>query len=368
MKLLNKYVFNEWISAFVATLIATCGILLMEAMYTELQDLVVYGASVHKICSYYYRVVLSVLPTTIPVSLFISVLFSLGKLNNNNEIVAMRASGLNVQQISAPIMIAGVILSGICLILNISVSPKAFEQNRRFLTNIKLEYRSKTSNTDSVFWAANYAFNNQLQHRLWFIGKFNLKTKECINVNVYQHNTDNVEILRLSANKAIFNPLQNEWTFIDGKETQFDKDTKLPIFSKNFDQKIVNNFNETPELIATFNKKFQDLSFKDLKAMMQNVTDKSSIAQYSVKYYSVIATSLSCIVIAILSIPFALTGVRKNPAVGIAKSIGLLFLFYVTTNISHSLGNNCIINYVLAAWLPIILSANLILPLYKKIR
>lgn len=368
MKLLNKYVLNEWISAFAATLIATCGILLMEAMYTELQDLVIYGASAHKIFSYYYRVILSVLPTTIPISLFISVLFSLGKLNNNNEIVAMRASGISVQQISAPIIAAGIVLSGICLILNTSISPKAFEKNRRFLTNIKLEYRSKVANTDSVFLASNYTFNNQQQNRLWFIGKFNLKTKECLNVNVYQNNNDNVEILRISANKAIFDPLQNTWTFINGKETQYDKNTKLPVFSKNFDQKIVNNFKETPDLISTFNKKFQDLSFKDLKAMMKNVSDKSSIAQYSVKYYSVLATSLSCIVISILSIPFALTGVRKNPAVGIAKSIGLLFLFYVTTNISHSLGKSGILNYVIAAWLPIILSSTLIVPLFKRVK
>ena len=368
MKLLNRYILNEWIAAFAATLIATCGILLMEAMYTELQDLVICGASFHKICSYYYRVLLSVLPTTIPVALFISALFSVGKLNNNNEIVAMRSAGISIPQLAAPIIIASSILSGICLILNVSIVPKAFERNRNFLTNVKLNYKAKLANTNDIFYANNYAFDNQLQSRLWFIGKFNLQTKDCLNVNIYQHNNDGVEILRISAEKAIFDKKTKTWTFINGKETHFDKSTKLPVFSKNFDIKIVTDFSETPEIIATFNKKFQDLSFIDLHTMMNNVTEKSTIAKYSVKYYSVIATSLSCIIVALLSIPFALTGIRKNPSVGIAKSVGLLFLFYAITNISHLLGKNGILNYVLAAWLPIIISASFIGPLYKKVR
>jgi lipopolysaccharide export system permease protein len=57
------------------------------------------------------------------------------------------------------------------------------------------------------------------------------------------------------------------------------------------------------------------------------------------------------IVIAI-AIPFAVTGVRVNPAVGVSKSIGLFFLYYVLTNLSASLATKQIVEPELAAWLP----------------
>jgi lipopolysaccharide export system permease protein len=57
------------------------------------------------------------------------------------------------------------------------------------------------------------------------------------------------------------------------------------------------------------------------------------------------------IVIAI-AIPFAVSGVRVNPAVGVSKSIGLFFLYYVLTTAATTLATRGAVAPVVAAWLP----------------
>jgi lipopolysaccharide export system permease protein len=73
---------------------------------------------------------------------------------------------------------------------------------------------------------------------------------------------------------------------------------------------------------------------------------------YAVRYFGLIADTLGPLIVIAIAIPFAVTGVRVNPAVGVSKSIGLFFLYYVLANIAASLATKQIIDPVLAAWLP----------------
>ena len=53
-----------------------------------------------------------------------------------------------------------------------------------------------------------------------------------------------------------------------------------------------------------------------------------------------------------IAIPFAVSGVRVNPAVGVSKSIGLFFLYYVFNSAATALATKGIVDPQVAAWLP----------------
>jgi len=71
-----------------------------------------------------------------------------------------------------------------------------------------------------------------------------------------------------------------------------------------------------------------------------------------VRYFSLVADTLSPLIVMAIAIPFAVTGVRVNPAVGVSKSIGLFFLYYVLANFASSLATKGILEPDLAAWVP----------------
>ena len=97
-----------------------------------------------------------------------------------------------------------------------------------------------------------------------------------------------------------------------------------------------------------------DLSFQELRQLIDyfNFENSPRVTPYAMRYYGLIAATLGPLIVIAIAIPFAVTGVRVNPAVGVSKSFGLFFLYYIFTNIASSLAMKQLIDPALAAWLP----------------
>ena len=76
------------------------------------------------------------------------------------------------------------------------------------------------------------------------------------------------------------------------------------------------------------------------------------LAAYAVEYHGLIAGVVGPLIVIAIAIPFAVTGVRVNPAVGVSKSIGLFFLYYVLSTVATSLAARGVVEPPVAAWLP----------------
>ena len=89
---------------------------------------------------------------------------------------------------------------------------------------------------------------------------------------------------------------------------------------------------------------------------------------YAVRYFSLIAETLGPLIVIAIAIPFAVSGMRVNPAVGVSKSFGLFFLYYIFANIASSLATKQLVDPLLAAWLPNIGMAALAAWLFSRLR
>jgi lipopolysaccharide export system permease protein len=70
------------------------------------------------------------------------------------------------------------------------------------------------------------------------------------------------------------------------------------------------------------------------------------------RYYSLIADTLGCLIVIGIAIPFSVAGVRVSPVVGVSKSIGLFFLYYLLTTLANTIGGRELLAPAIAAWLP----------------
>ena len=84
--------------------------------------------------------------------------------------------------------------------------------------------------------------------------------------------------------------------------------------------------------------------------------------------FGLIADILGPLIVIAIAIPFAVSGVRVNPAVGASKSFGLFFLYYILANVASSLATKQLVDPVLAAWLPNIGMTALAVWLFVKLR
>ena len=81
---------------------------------------------------YFFPMILSF---TVPCSILVAVLLLFGKMSSNNEITAMRASGISVFQIISPLIVVTFILTVICLYLQVEAGPYCIGKGRNILYN-----------------------------------------------------------------------------------------------------------------------------------------------------------------------------------------------------------------------------------------
>jgi lipopolysaccharide export system permease protein len=142
--------------------------------------------------------------------------------------------------------------------------------------------------------------------------------------------------------------------FKDGREMTFDAETGEITASRPFAEKLVEKYREDPQLMLLIDRRPIDLSLRELARLIDyfEVEHNPKGVPYAVRYFGLIADTLGPLIVIAIAIPFAVTGVRVNPAVGVSKSIGLFFLYYVFANIAASLATKQVIDPALAAWLP----------------
>ncbi|MGJ8653152.1 MAG: LptF/LptG family permease [Opitutaceae bacterium] len=370
MSIIDRYVLKEWAVGFALTLGVIVGILILQNMYDSLPDLLDYKASVGEICFYYLLALPTYLPAILPIAFLVSLLFSLGSLHRNNEVIAMRAAGTSLWRISRSLWGAGLALSFGLLYLTASVVPKSVEQARIFIDNLEFAAEDEQGTDNSVGLIYNLGFDNRKDGRLWFMNRFSERAWLGMGVNVHTREKDGSETSRISAREAYYDNTRGFWVFLDGRELLLDPETGDPLRALPFKEKTFEDFDEDPDLMLALHKKPKELSLFELRRIIEMVPPEENpkVHAYLVRYFSLLAVPFSCLVIVGIAVPFAVTGVRTSPMIGVSKCMGFFVAFYVLATVAAILGERQLIPAMLAAWLPNVVMLGVAVQLFRTAR
>lgn len=342
-------------------LCAFVGLLLLQNVYDNLKDLVDFGAGTGEILYYYAVLLPSYLPTVLPLVFMIAVLFSLGQLHRNSEIVAMRACGLSLWRITRSIWVMGALLAGALFTLNAGIVPWSVEQSRKIWDGYEYTRQLETKSAADVGVVHSLAFNNFQEKRLWFINRFSQYNQHAYGVMVSELDERRSEKVRTMANEAYFDEKAGDWVLIDGRIITFDSASQDIIRSTPFSRAEFSRFTESPLIMQLREKRPKDLSFNELRSVIASIPPHGDPdrAGYLVRYYSMATSPLICLIVVGIGVPFAVSGVRVNPMVGISKAIGLFFAYYAVSSLSTMFGTQGYLPPLMAALLPPALAAGL---------
>lgn len=356
---------------FALTLGVIVGILILQNMYDSLPDLLSMQAAVSQIIFYYMLALPAYLPAILPIAFLVSLLFSLGSLHRNNEIVAMRAAGASLFRISRSLWVAGLLLSLLLLYLTGSLVPRTVEQARTFIENLQFAAdEAKVGDRTNVGLLYNLGFDNRKDGRLWFMNRFSERAWLGRGVSVHTRGPSGAETSRISAREAYYDDTRGHWVFVDGRELLLDPETGDPLRTLPFKERIYDTFNEDPDLMLALHKRPKELSLFELRRIIDSVSpeDNPKVNAYLVRYLSLFAAPFSCLVVVGIAVPFAVAGVRTSPMIGVSKCIGFFAIFYVLISIASILGERQIIPALLAAWLPNLVMLGMSVRLFRQAR
>jgi lipopolysaccharide export system permease protein len=365
----DRHLLREWLQILGLVVAITCGLLLLQVLYDDFRSLRENGASGWELWKYVAVRMPSFLATVLPMALLVSLLFTLGKLHRSNELTAMRAAGVGFMRITASIWIIGICCCGLSWWLNTTIVPWSVETSRAMEDEMEFRHQSRLLSEDRTGAASPLAFDSQKEGRIWFFNRYSRYTRLGYGVSVSQLDANRRESSRIVAARAGYDP--KGWFFEEGREITFDPERGVVESSVSFKKKFVTRFREDPQLMLLLGQRASTMSIyqlRDVIAYYETQQNPQSAVNYAVRYYGLIASTLGPLIVIAIAIPFAVSGVRVNAAVGVSKSIGLFFLYYILNNVATSLASRQILEPQISVWLPNVSIAALALWLFARLR
>lgn len=357
MKLIDKYLIRNFLTPFIYCVLAFTMIFIIFDLFNTLSDFLEAKTQGMQIFQYYLYIIPSVVVYIIPTSLMLALLYTLSHMTKNNELTAMRASGVSLYRLMLPFIVVGFIASIAVAIINETIGPWSAYWTDQFIEaeKHKHEYNSYIKH--------NLALKNTRQYREWFIGTFNSMNYEMNNVRIIQQRPDGSDAAKIWAKKAEW--LDGEWWLSDVIRQDYRANGRPDGGPRNLlgigeRTKSVSmpEFSETPEDFLNERKDAREnpeqFSSHELMQYINRHVDFSKQVRSRVMtdFYSRMAMPWTCLVVVLLGIPFGSQTARKGAILGITMALGLFFSYYILINVGVALGKGLILPPWFAAWLP----------------
>ncbi|MGH7739822.1 MAG: LPS export ABC transporter permease LptG [bacterium] len=342
MTLLSRYILRQFLLPFILSIFAFSVIILIIQVFDELHYVMQQKPGFWITTEYYFLKVPGLLLEITPIAVLMAVLFSLGNLGKQSELIAMRAGGVSIFRVARPILFCGVIIFLATILFNEFVVPKANYLQRQIRWN-DIERRPRTHPTVKENISLMGA-NNQMYH----IGNFNGNTNTMTDIIVLSF-SKGVELKsRIDAKTADY--VNGQWIFHDGFFRVFDE-TGSEISCEAFRQAPF-PFSIKPADFLKDETEPGEMNMFQLYANIQELRqngedDRKELVELNKK----IAFPFACVVLALLGVPW---GWRLGKYSGVAAGFGICmmvaFIYIGGMQIFQTLGTSGALPPFVSMW------------------
>jgi lipopolysaccharide export system permease protein len=136
LRLLSRYLLRELAAPFLFGLTALTSLMLLSQIAKKFGSLVGKGLPWSVIGEVFLLSVPFIVAMTLPMAVLVAVLYAFSHLAADNEITAMRASGISVYQILGPVLAWGAVMSALNFVFVDQVLPRSNARLRSLLIDI----------------------------------------------------------------------------------------------------------------------------------------------------------------------------------------------------------------------------------------
>jgi lipopolysaccharide export system permease protein len=149
-RIIYRYLISEILPPFFLGLLAFTFMLLVGRMVKLIELVVTRGVPLSQIGKLFSLILPTFLEMTVPMAFLLAILIGLGRLSNDQELLAMKASGISPAQVLWPIAVIACLISIATLALTLFVRPAANFALKKELYNIA-KSRIGTALKEKVF-------------------------------------------------------------------------------------------------------------------------------------------------------------------------------------------------------------------------
>lgn len=357
MRILDRYILKSILVTFAGTVFTFAFLFILIDLFSNLQDFIEKSVGLNVIVQYYISFLPSIIVQTSTMACLISVLFTYSSLNAHNEIIAIRASGMNFWQITRPALVFAIFVSALVFLVNEKFVPQSSMVNQQIRDNqIKIVPSQKGQGKPLIHNLTFYGFKN----RLFFIDTFDPNTNELTGITIIRQDHNQKLVEKIVALKAKWTGIA--WKFFDCQITSYNSTLPNdPPSGIHMSTEKLMDIKETPKDFLRQRMDISSMNLRQLHGYIKRFSGSGALKTLNnlrVDMHERITFPLRNFIIVLIGLPFALMSVGKRRAMtftSIAIALGLGFLYYVSDAVGLALAKGGALLPWEGAWLTPIL-------------
>ena len=354
MKILRNYLLKEFTLPFMLSLAVLIFVMVLGNLIKLVEMIVTKGVSFFSVSKLFILLIPYLLTYIIPIAVLAAVLLSLGRLSSDNEIIAIRTSGINIFVVIIPLLILGLILSLLLVILNDRIIPKAHFASRKTLIDIGIK------NPTAALEAG--TFIDSFQKYILFIYSIdrNKQTGErniLHNVRIYEPQGKDKPTRTIVARRGEFVSIPEKQMvklkLMDGTSDEPDPNKPGEVFKLNFRTYFLTLTMANQDGKKEIEKKPKDMTIKQLNRQIEEYKSQGiDTIPLVTQIHEKIALAFATLVFILIAAPMAIITHRREKALNFGLAFLIAGIYYLLLIGSESLSLQGVLPIALAMWMP----------------
>jgi lipopolysaccharide export system permease protein len=351
MTIFDRYIVRQFLLAFFFGLLAFILIFIAIDMMDKLDDFIDAHAPVGTIIEYYGAFSPEIIKLMTPVAMLLGSLFVVGRLSNQNELAAMKSSGVSLYRVLAPFLVVATIVS--CFSVYFSGWIVPYANQRKYAIE-----RTHLNRSQGSFTRYNILFQAG-RTRLISMNYYDSHSQLADRVSIQDFADTNLTVMRQRYDamqmRWVSQPLKGQdsggagWVLVKGTKREFFGQQQELTW---FDRLPVGRLNVTPSDIEKKQRRPDEMDYPELKQFVRNQRQAGQdVARWMVDLDSKIAFPFASVIVVLFGVPFASIKRRSGIALEFGICTAVTFIYLAFMKISQVFGYNGDLSPLLTAWI-----------------
>ena len=349
MKILRNYILKEFLGPLLLCLGVLTFLMVLIGNLKRIADLVINkGVDILSVLQIFIYLTPYIVTYTLPISILVAVLLALGRLSGDNEIIAIRSSGINLLKLIIPLLIIGFSLSLGLVFFNDQAASQAHFAYRKTLKEMGIK------NPTAAFEEG--VFIDSFSKYILFIYHVDQKTNRLNNIRIYEPQGEDRPTRTIVAKAGEFITLPDKNTIklklIDGTSDEPDPENPTNFYKLNFRTYFMNlDMAQMQEKVV--DKKYKEMTIRELKKESLKLQKEGiSPAPLQTEIHEKLSLAFSCLVFMLLGASLGIITRRREKTINIGIAVLIIVCYYPLFIGCEALAIQGYLPAALALWIP----------------
>jgi lipopolysaccharide export system permease protein len=340
VNLIDRYVLRLFVKTLFYGLISFLGVFILVDLVDHIDDFIDDEASILSILKFYLYIAPAYLDYSLPISMMLASMFTMGVLGKSREYTAILSSGTSLARMCRVLILFGIIMTGLSIAWREGVVA---ETNRRHheVKEFEIEGRAR----DRLKARRNFTHVDEMG-RVYLVSRFRPRppTLEWVSIQTF---TDSTLVQRLDARRAVWD--NDHWRLENGSRRDFDAAGTETLTA--FASMKLEGTTEPPRNFSDQRIEPEDMNWAQLRDFANWVERTGGDpTPYRAEMAHKLSFPVINLIVVLLGLAIGASRQRNTLWAGFGATIAAAFGYYLLTDFGLELGRSGLIPPLISAW------------------